>query len=116
MMFTIGGEANRGALLAFSMCGVQAGVAALVLDRDRLDGELTDGQGGAQPHSPLVQRLYHGVTSLRKGGHLCRFSLRRSVSPRDLLHLLRQTVGAREGGPLATHRCLVAVDSDLCWG
>lgn len=46
-MFTIGGEANRGALLPFRMCGVQAGVAALVLDGDRLDGELAVGQGGA---------------------------------------------------------------------
>lgn len=45
-MFTIGSEANRGALWPVGMSGVQAGVAALILDSDRLDGELTVGQGG----------------------------------------------------------------------
>lgn len=43
-MFTIGSEADRGALLPFRMCAVQASVAALVLDGNRLDGELTVGQ------------------------------------------------------------------------
>lgn len=75
LFFTISGEANRGALLPFSMHGVLAGVAALVLDGDRLDGELTVRQGGAQPDPPLVRRLYHGVAPLRKGGHLRRISL-----------------------------------------
>lgn len=41
-LFTISGEANRGALRPVMVCGVQTGVAALVLDGDRLDGELTD--------------------------------------------------------------------------
>lgn len=89
MIFTIGGKANCGALLPFNMRGVQAGVAALIRDGDRLDGELTVGQGGAQPDSPLVRWLYHGIALLCKGGHLCGFSLWRSVFPYDLLHLLR---------------------------
>lgn len=45
-MFTKGGEANCGALWPVGMCGIQAGVAALILDSDRLDGELTVGHGG----------------------------------------------------------------------
>lgn len=114
-MFTIGGEANRGALGPVGVCGVQTGVAALVLDGDGLDGELTDGQGGTQPHPPLVRWLYHGVAPLCEGRHLRGLPLCRSVSPYDLLHLLGQTVGAREGGPLAAHCCLVAVNGDLSW-
>lgn len=115
MMFTIGGEADRGALLPLGMSTVQTGVAALVLDGDRLDGELTDGQRGAEPDPPLVWRLYHGIAPLGKGGHICGVSLRRGVPPHDLVHLFRQTVGAREGGPLAADRRLIAVDSDTCW-
>lgn len=114
-MFTIGGEADRGALLPLGMSTVQAGVAALVLDVDRLDGELTDGERSAEPDPPLVRWLYHGVALLGIGGHICGFSLRRGVPPHDLMHLFRQTVGAREGGPLATDRRLIAVGGDSCW-
>lgn len=112
---TIDGEANRGALRPVGICVVQAGVAALILDSDRLDVELTVGQGGTQPDSPLEQRLNHGVAPLCKGGHLCGVSLCRSVCPGDLLHLFRQPVGAREGGLLAAHCCLVSIYCDVRW-
>lgn len=102
--------------MLFQVCAVQAGVAALVLDGDGLDCELTVGQRGAQPDPPLVQGLNHGVAPLHKGGHFCGVALRRHVSPGHLLHLLGQTVGARQGGPLPADGCLVAVSGDLCWG
>lgn len=114
-MFTIGCQAHGGALVPLRMCGVQAGVAAFVLDGNGLDGELAVGQGGAEPHSALVRRLDHGVAALCVGSHLRDHSLGGRVLPCDLLHLLGQTVGAGEGGLLAAHRCLVALDGDLCW-
>lgn len=114
-VYTIGGEANCGTLWFVRVRVVQAGVAALVLDGDGLDGELAVGQGGAEPDPPLVRRLDHGVAALRKGGHSCGVPLRRSVPPYDLSHLLGQTKGARERRLLAHHRRLVAVHGDLCW-
>lgn len=95
---------------------VQAGVAALILDGDRLDCEPAVGQRGAQPRPPLVRWLDHGVAPLRERGHLCGLSVLRRASPDDLPHLFGQSVGARQGGLLAAHRCLVAVSCDLCWG
>lgn len=98
------------------MCFVQAGVAALVQNGHRLNGELTVGQGGTEPDPPLVRWLYHRVAALCKGGDLWGVSLCRGVSPCDLLHLLRQPVGARKGGRLPAHRCLVALNGDLRCG
>lgn len=114
-MVTIGGEANGRALRPVRMCVVQAGVAALVLDSDRLDGELAVGHGGTEPHSSLVGRLDHGVAPLGEGGHLTGFSLPRCVPPHHLLHLFGQAVGAQQGRLLAAHCCLIAVGRNLRW-
>lgn len=113
-MITVSGEADGGALWPISICAVHTSVAALILDGDRLDGELTVSQRGAQPDSPLVWGLYHGVTLLGKRGHFCGVSLLGVVSPNDLLDLFRQPIGTREGGFLSPHGCLVAVGCDLC--
>lgn len=112
-MFTVGGEANCGALGPIGVCAVQAGVAALVLDSHGLDGDLTVREGGTEPDPSLVRRLDHGIALLGEGGHvggdpLCR------VSPCDLLHLFGQTIGAGERNLLAAHCRLVLVASDLC--
>lgn len=113
-MFTISGEAGGGALWPVRISAVDARVAALILDGHRLNGQLTVGQGGAQPHPPLVGGLYHGVTPLGERGHFSGVSLQGAVSPDDLLHLFGQPVGTGEGGFLSPHRCLVAVACDLC--
>lgn len=97
------------------MCVVQAGVAALVLDNHRLDGELRMGQGGTEPHPSLVRWLNHWVTPLCEGSHFCGGSLHWSVSPYNLLRLLREAVGAQEGHLLAAYCCLVVFYYDLCW-
>lgn len=115
VMITVSGEADGGALWPISICAVHTSVAALILDGDRLDGELTVRQRGAQPDSPLVWGLYHGVTLLGKRSHFCGVSLLGAVSPNDLLHLFGQPIGTREGGFLSPHGCLVAVGCDLCW-
>lgn len=114
MIITIGGEANGGALRSIRVCVVQAGVAALVLDSDRLDGELAVGEGRAEPSPPLERRLDHGVALLCVGGHHPGVPVCREVTPYNLLHLFGQTVGAGQGGPLAAHCCLVAVNGDEC--
>lgn len=114
-MITVSGEADGGALWPISVCAIHTGVAALILDGDRLDGEPTVRQRGAQPHSPLVRGLYHGVTLLGKRGHFCGGSLLGFVSPSDLLDLFRQPIETGEGGFLSPHGCLVAVGCDLCW-
>lgn len=110
MIFTKSGEADGGAFWPIRICVVDTSVAAFILDGDRLDGELAVRQRGAQPDSPLVWGLYHGVTSLGERGHFLRV-----VSPHDLLDLFRQPIGTREGRLLSPHRCLVAVGCDLCW-
>lgn len=112
-MFTIGGEANHGALQPIGLCVVHAGVAALILDGDGLDGELAFRQGGGEPRSSLVSLLDHGVAPLCEGGHLLGVSFGRRVPPRYLLHLFWQTVGAREGHLLTRHCCFVAFYGDL---
>lgn len=114
VLVTIGGETHSGTLGFFRMHLEQAGVAALVLDGHRLDGELAVRQRGTQPHSSLVRWLNHGVTVLCVGGHICGVTVCWSVPPYDLLHLLRQTIGAGEGHLLTTHCCLVAVSLDWC--
>lgn len=114
-MFTISGEADRGALWSVRIRAVHTSVAALILDGDRLDGELTVRQRGAQPHSPLVWGLYHGVALFGERGHFCGVSLPSVVSPNDLIDFFRQPIGAGEQGFLPPHRCLVAVCCDLCW-
>lgn len=110
---TIGGETNRGALRPIGMGFIHAGVAALILDGNGLDGELTVGQGSSEPDSSLVLWLDHGVAPLCKGGYIFRFSLGRLVLPNYLLDLFRQTIGARKEGLFATHCCFVVVDGDL---
>lgn len=113
---TVGDEADGGAHVPVQVRAVQAGVAALVLDGDRLDYEPAVGQRGAQPRPPLVRGLNHGVAPLREGGHVCGLPVLRRASPEDLLHLFGQSVGARQGGLLAANGRLVAVSRDLCWG
>lgn len=115
LMITVGGEADGGALWPIRICAEHTGVAALILDGHRLDGELAVRQRGAQPDPALVWGLYHGVTLPGKRGHFCGVFLLGVASPNDLLHLLRQPIGAREGGFLSPHGCLVAVHCDLCW-
>lgn len=112
---TIGGEADCGALGPIRMCVVHAGVAAFILGSNGLDGELAVRQGGTEPDPSLVRGLNHGVAPLCERGHLCGFPLRRRVSPYDLLHLFRQTIGTGKGCLLAADCCLVAVNTNLCW-